>query len=77
MKARHFGPEPEIAGPGPGRYNPNYEFVMPQDPKTQIRTKWTEAPKPPGVGYLPAPPSDTGLKITIGRRIEDKIVPGA
>jgi hypothetical protein len=73
MKQRRFmEPEKDIPGPGPGKYS----TVGKINPRGQILTRWDERKREPGLGYGPRPPADTGLKFTIGKRLEGKIIAG-
>lgn len=78
IKGRNFKKdEGVISGPGPGKYNPNYDLTLASVPKMSIRgridssRKEEQTPGPMG----PAPP-DTGRKITIGVKDRLSVIPG-
>lgn len=78
LKARNFQKdEGVIDGPGPGKYLPDYDKVLPQAPKTQIHVKTTSDKKPePGPGYVCLPDPQKGPKFSIGRRDDSDVAPG-
>jgi hypothetical protein len=77
MKARQFvALEPKARSPGPAAYYPSGAAAASQYTKTLILTRFQEPKRDPGLGYGPAPPAETGLKITIGRRLGDTLMPG-
>lgn len=79
MKARKFNEnEGKVLGPGPGKYLPDYEKVLPSPPKTGIRVKTDgEKPAPQTPGYIAAPPVPSGPKFTIGVKDPNGIAPGS
>ena len=75
IKGRNYAPDAKNNGPGPGKYNPNYDVTLPSSPKTGIRVKLQEPKPKASPGYYMLPPF-SGPKITIGVRDNTIILPG-
>lgn len=77
IKARNFGKDiGEVDGPGPGKYCPDYEKVLPSAPKTNIRTRTDSHTVNESPGYFDAHPVESGPKFTIGRKENHSVAPG-
>jgi hypothetical protein len=74
MNARQFVPiEPKGRSPGPAAYRPTGAAAASQYTKILILTRFPEPKRDPGLGYSHTPPADTGLKLTIGKRLNDAL----
>ncbi|KAH0795980.1 hypothetical protein GPJ56_000048 [Histomonas meleagridis] len=64
----------QTCSPGPGRYAPRYDAVLPQAPKVKFHNRPKEREKEPGVGYRNLGSTLSGPKFTMKARANDDIV---
>ena len=79
IQSRAFPPnEGKIDGPGPGKYSPDYDYVLPSPQKPSIHVKIPDKkPEYQGSGFIAAPPLPEGPKFTIGLRDPMGVIPGS
>lgn len=77
MKARQWPNDQGGAdGPGGGKYYPDYNKVLPSEPKTQILEKFKEKQPETTPGYVDLGTTNKGPKWTIGRKEPLAVSPG-
>ncbi|OHS97783.1 hypothetical protein TRFO_09192 [Tritrichomonas foetus] len=76
MKGRNFLPDRKDAGPGVGKYNPDYDKVLPSPRRNQILERPKERNTVSGPGYYDLGSTFSPPKITIGQKEKLAVRPG-